>query len=262
MEPLVEMRGVSFRYDADPVLQDVNLVVEPGDFACIIGPNGGGKSTLLRLMLGLIEPSAGGVRLFGGRPRGARQRIGYMPQHVYVDRQFPVSALDVVLMGRLRGMGPYRQQDRDAARKALEQVGLTPHARKRFAALSGGQRQRALIARALASEPEVLMLDEPTASLDMAAEDEIYALLRDLNTRHTIIVVSHDVGFVSQYVRKAICVNRTVHVHTAEQLSHEVMQTLYGRAVRTLTHGGANAAAHACGGDCAAGAAAGKVDDA
>lgn len=238
-EPVIELRNVSFAYDGPRVLEDVSLTVRRGEFACIVGPNGGGKSTLLKLMLGLLEPQSGEVRLLGQPPRVARRRIGYLPQHVQFDPQFPITVMDVVLMGRLgesRRFGPFRRADRAIAEQALEEVRMRALARRPFSALSGGQRRRVLIARALACQPEILMLDEPTANLDIQVEEQLYELLRELNRRLTIVLVSHDVAYVSKYVRSAICVNRTVHTHSGAQITHEVIRNLFGREIRLLLH--------------------------
>jgi zinc transport system ATP-binding protein len=235
--PAISIEGATFGYDQTPVVRDVNLAIQPGDFACIVGPNGGGKTTLLKLMLGLLRPRSGRVLLFGSPPGQVRQRIGYMPQHVHLDPLFPITAMEVVLMGRLgvgRRFGFYGRKDKAIVEAALTEVGLLDARRRPFAGLSGGQRQRVLIARALACEPDVLLLDEPTSNVDIAVEDQLYALLRELNKRLTIVVVSHDLGFVSTQVKSAICVNRHVHTHAMSELTGEVIRNLYGREVRTL----------------------------
>lgn len=240
IEGVIRLAGVSFAYDQTPVLRDVTLAVPKGDLACIVGPNGGGKTTLLRLMLGLLKPRCGEIRLFDLPPREARKRLGYMPQHVHLDPHFPVTAIDVVLMGRLgtrRMFGFYSAADRKVARQSLAEVGLENVSNRPFAGLSGGQRQRVLIARALACEPEVLLLDEPTANLDISVEEQLYLLLQELNRRLTIVLVSHDLGFVSKYVKTAICVNRTVHTHQMSQLTDAVIRDLYGREIRLVDHG-------------------------
>jgi zinc transport system ATP-binding protein len=239
-EGVIQLAGVNFSYGQTPVLRDVTLSIPQGDLACIVGPNGGGKTTLLRIMLGLLTPQSGQVRAFGLAPREACKRIGYMPQHVQLDPQFPVTALDVVLMGRLgtRPMfGFYGPRDRAVAYQALSEVGLADLGRRPFAKLSGGQRQRVLIARALACKPDVLILDEPTSNLDISVEEQLYALLQELNRRLTIVLVSHDLGYVSKYVKTAICVNRTVHTHQMSQLTDDVIRNLYGREIRLVEHG-------------------------
>ena len=235
------LQDVSFSYDGAPVLEHVSFRIRHADFACIVGPNGGGKTTLLKLMLGLVEPDTGRVEVLGTPPEVARERIGYMPQHAIFDATFPVTVIDVVLMGRLRKtrpFGPYSREDKRVARRVMDEVDIGNLADRPFSALSGGQRQRALIARAMACEPEMLFLDEPTASLDVAAEQEFYDLLRRLNERMTLLVVSHDLSFVSSHVRTVICVGveREVHVHPTHELNEEVMHTVYGRSVRMIRH--------------------------
>jgi zinc transport system ATP-binding protein len=205
----------------------------------MVGPNGGGKTTLVKLILGLLRPDRGQVQVFGGQPSAQCAHIGYAPQHVAFDPRFPVSVTDVVLMGRIgqTGMlGPYRRGDRIAAGGALEAVGLADLARRAFSDLSGGQRQRVLIARAIASDPQLLMLDEPTANLDIGVEVEFHDLLEQLSEKLTLIMVSHDVGFVSQLVDKVVCVHGSVAVHPTAELTGEVMSDLYGHDVRLVRH--------------------------
>jgi zinc transport system ATP-binding protein len=238
-QPVIEIENVDFSYDGAAVLQDVTLQVAERDFACLVGPNGGGKTTLLRLVLGLLKPTAGRVRVFGAAPEAARPRIGYMPQHAAVDPRFPVSVADVVLMGRVgraETVGPYRRRHREAAGKALREVGLYDLHDRAFGSLSGGQRQRTLIARALAAEPELLLLDEPTANLDAQAESGLYELLNRLNERLTIVMVSHDLGFVSSFVKSVICVKRCVVVHPTSAVTGEIIQKIYGGDVCMIRH--------------------------
>jgi len=235
----IEVRDVTFAYSGPPVLAGVTLCIQPRDFVAIVGPNGGGKSTLLKLMLGLLTPDSGTVRLLGVEPAHARRRIGYMPQFAQLDPRFPVTVMDIVLMGRLHGglqFGPYSAGDRRVAREALRDVGLDDLRNRSIQSLSGGQRQRVLIARALACEPEILMLDEPSANLDVRIEEQLYDLLRTLNRRLTILLVSHDVGFVSQYVQRVVCVNRTLQSHITSDVTGEVIRQLYGHDVRMVHH--------------------------
>lgn len=235
----IEIEGVSFAYDGNPVLRDVSLRVADRDFACIVGPNGGGKTTLLKVLLGLLQPQSGRVRVLGVSPERARKGVGYMPQHAQLDPQFPVTVSEVVLMGRLgltRRFGPFRNSDRAAAETALKQVDLFDLRNRAFSALSGGQRQRVLIARAIVSEPHLLLLDEPTANLDPGVEDELQDLLRELNKRMTVVIVSHDVGFVSKNVNTVVCVNRDVKVHCADRLTGDVFRELYGQDVQVVQH--------------------------
>lgn len=237
--PAVEVQGLSFSYGPHRVLEDVNLNLAPGDFACIVGPNGGGKTTLLKLLLGLLEPERGLVRVLGTTPRQARRALGYMPQHAQLDPQFPATVLDVALLGRLgrsRALGPFTRQDRELAREALAQVEMDALAGRSFSALSGGQRQRVLLARALTSQPDLLLLDEPTSSLDMNVEEELYQLLTRLNQRLTILLVTHDLGFVSRFVKTVVCVNRRVVVHPTSRLSGEMINEIYGSTMHMVRH--------------------------
>jgi len=238
--PVITMRDLSFAYDGgEAVFESVSLAIAPGDFASLIGPNGGGKTTLLKLMLGLLTPVGGEVRVFGRTPVEARLRVGYMPQHARLDPKFPVSVLDVVLMGRLGRdvrIGPYGRMNRASAMAALKRVEMDNLAAKAFADLSGGQRQRTLVARALACEPDLLLLDEPTLNLDVAAQSNLYELLHELNETMTILIVSHDMAFVSRFVRTVVCVNRTVDVHLASDIAGETISEMYGRDMKMIVH--------------------------
>lgn len=240
----IVIKGLSFSYDGHPVLEDVNLSIPRGDFVSVVGPNGGGKTTLLKLMLGLLRPSRGGVHVFGLAPEQARSRIGYMPQHSELDPQFPATVLDVALMGRLghgRPFGPYSKRDKEAVARALDQVGLHNLRKQPFSSISGGQRQRLFIARALACDPELLLLDEPTANLDMAMESDLYELLQTLNQRLTVVMVSHDLGFVSTIVKSVICVKRKVLMHPTCEITGEIINEIYGSPMRMIRHNGGGA---------------------
>jgi zinc transport system ATP-binding protein len=240
--PVIEFRDVDFAYDGTPVLERVNFVVGPREAVSIVGPNGGGKTTLLRLVLGQLRPASGQVRVFGQPPAAVRLRIGYMPQHANHDPLFPATVLDVVLMGRLghgglRGhFGWFGRADRQAAAEALGQVHLEALARRPFAALSGGQRQRVLVARALACQPDLLLLDEPTANVDSLMEARLFDILRELSRRMTVLVVSHDLGFVSNLAESVVCVNRQVVVHPTAELTSEQIGEIYGGHVRMVRH--------------------------
>jgi zinc transport system ATP-binding protein len=227
---VIEIHNLNFSFNGQPVLQDVDLDVKEGDFMAMIGPNGGGKTTLLKLMLGLLAADSGSIRVFGEHPRAVSHRIGYVPQDVNVNKDFPVSALDVVLMGKLkpgRGWSRYSKADRGAARDALAQVGMQEFCRRRIGELSGGQRQRVFVARALMAQPELLFLDEPTASIDTRGQREFYTLLRELNEQITIIVVSHDLMVVSEYVKSVACVNQRLHYHGHAELTGEMIELMY-----------------------------------
>jgi zinc transport system ATP-binding protein len=237
--PVIAIRDLSFSYDGHLVLEDVNLTIGERDFVCIVGPNGGGKTTLLRLALGILQPTRGSVRVFGMTPTEARSRLGYLPQHAEHDPIFPISVMDVVLTGRLghgRFVRSYSRADKTAAAEALAHVGLADARRRSFSSLSGGQKQRVLIARALACEPDLLLFDEPTAGLDLAVENELYDLLRNLNSRLTIVLVSHDLGFVSQIVKSVVCVKRKVTMHPTSEVTGEIISEIYGGDVRMVRH--------------------------
>jgi zinc transport system ATP-binding protein len=238
-EIVVSFQNVNFSYDSVPVLEDVSFTIYEKSFVSIVGPNAGGKTTLLKLMLGLLEPSRGTIEIFKLPPDRACSLIGYMPQHVQFDPNFPVTVLDVVLMGRLGNgtrFGPYRKKDRAICLEALRRLEMHDAWKHPFGALSGGQRQRVLIARALATEPQLLLLDEPTSNVDMAVETELFELLNTLGKTITVIVVSHDLGFVSQYVQRVVCVNRKVAVHPTTAVTGEMISDLYGATVRMVQH--------------------------
>lgn len=236
--PAVEISDLFFSYDQAPVLENVNLEVAPGDSICLVGPNGGGKTTLLKLILGLLTPERGSVKVMGRTPAQQRLRLGYVPQYAHYDPLFPVTLLDVVLMGRM-GLGSkdrYSSADRQIARKSLAQMKLSNLEERLFSAISGGQRQRALIARALASEAEILILDEPTANIDPHSEHDLFNLLGELNRSRTVMVVTHDVGFASSFFKRIACVNRKVVTHPVSTLTGRMIHDLYGGDVNMIRH--------------------------
>jgi zinc transport system ATP-binding protein len=238
-DPVIRLQDVSFSYDSLPVLEEVNLTVEEGDFVSVVGPNAGGKTTLLKLILGLLRPTRGSVRVFGLSPARARPRIGYMSQQTTFDHLFPVNVMDVVLMGRLghgSRLGFYGRKDREAAGQALRRMEMESLAARPFSRLSGGQRQRVLLARALASDPDLLLLDEPTANVDAAIETELFEILNELNQHMTVMLVTHDLGFVSCYVRSVVCVNRRLAVHPTSSITGEMIHELYGDNVQMVRH--------------------------
>ena len=238
-DPVVELEQVTFSYGGVPVLEKVNLQVQPGEFLGLVGPNAGGKSTLLKLVLGLLRPQAGKIRVLGRKPGETSTQIGYVPQYPMFSRDFPVSVEDVVLMGRLGTspmLGWYRRSDRQAALRVLAEVESIDLSQRPISTLSGGQLQRVLLARALVSEPEILILDEPTANIDQRVEGDIFDLLLVLNRRLTILVVSHDIAFISSYVGRVACLNRTLVCHHTDAIDGEVIQDLYGEQVRMVAH--------------------------
>lgn len=240
-KPVIAIRDLGFSYGESPVLEGVDLEILDGEFVGLVGPNAGGKSTLLRLMLGLLEPQQGSIQVLGQAPRQAVRRVGYVPQFPTFPRDFPISVEQVVLTGRL-GFGPmlgwYRSSDRTAARQALAEVEALDLVRRRIGTLSGGQLQRVLLARALVAEPLILILDEPTANIDQRMEGDIFDLLARLNARLTILVVSHDIAFISGYVDRVACLNRTLVCHTTERVDGDLIHQLYGDNIRHVAHAG------------------------
>jgi zinc transport system ATP-binding protein len=209
MSTVIELQHLNFSYSHADVLRNVSFQVQAGEFIGIIGPNGGGKTTLLKLLMGFLRPSSGKLEVFGLPPCQALQQIAYVPQGLHFDRQFPISVFELVLSGRLSKLpwyGIYSEQDNKAARKALEQVGMLEFQDNPFGSLSGGQAQRTLIARALVSEPKLLLLDEPTASIDSQAQALIYSILRDLRGSMTIMMVTHDLKAAIDIVERVLCV--------------------------------------------------------
>ena len=239
MDNIIEVEELNFSYEpGNPALEKVSFSVPRGASGCIVGPNGGGKSTLLKLLLGLLTPDSGAIRVFGLSPVAARSRVGYMPQYHKLDPAFPVSVLEVAMMGRMRRnfWGRYTHEDRVAALEALDEMGIADLAERSFAALSGGQRQRVLIARALAGDPELLLLDEPTANIDPGAEEQFHGALECLRKRMTVLTVSHDLGFVSRGSDMVICVNRCVTLHTAETFNAADADEIYHHQVDMIKH--------------------------
>ena len=226
----IEIRNLSAGYGSKPILQRIDLIAKELDFIGIIGPNGGGKSTLLKVLLGLIKPMEGEVRIMGRSVESGRKSIGYVPQFVEFDRNFPVRVEEVVQMGRLgqrKLFQRYNSKDRSIVKEALERVEMWQMRRRSLAELSGGQRQRVYIARALASQPSILLLDEPTANVDSRISKSIYQLLRQLNQDMTIILVSHDLASVYSHVKTIGCLNRRLHYHGNKEISSAAIEQTY-----------------------------------
>lgn len=234
----IVFKDVFFSYDGLPVLENVNLTIPRGELLCIVGPNGGGKTTLLKLILGLLKPQKGQTEVLGTTPEKARSRMSYMAQYIHYDPQFPVTVLDIVLMGRLNpGFSTFfSRNDKRVALEALDEVNLSGMENLLFSSLSGGQKQRVFIARALASQPSLLLLDEPTASVDVAVEARFFEVLQRLNKSMTILVVTHDLGFVSSIVQSVVCVNRKVVVHPTSELNGTLIRDLYGVDLLMVRH--------------------------
>ena len=227
MSAVIKIENLSFSYHKQKVLEEINLNVKEKDFLAIIGPNGGGKSTLLKLILGINKAQEGTILTFGEVPKKNLSKIGYVPQNTNVNIDFPIKVIEVVLMGHIGTKRPlfgYANEERLCAMGALEQVGMEKFANEKIGSLSGGQRQRVMIARALCAHPQILILDEPTASIDIDGQKQIYKLLQELNNYITVIVVSHDISVIMQYANKVAHINkRLTHHHMSQEndLKHE-----------------------------------------
>lgn len=233
----IVVEDLSFAYNEKDILIDVNFTVEKGEFISIVGPNGGGKTTLLKLILGMERCEKGEILLFGDDPVRSRQKVGYMPQYAHLDSSFPATVMDVVLMGRLKPWKfRFSSRDKSKAVEAIDDVGLKGLENDAFKELSGGQRQRALIARALCGDPELLLLDEPMNNVDQETESSLYRILQKLNEKMTIVIVSHDLGFVSRYVQKVVCVNRRVLIHPTSEIKDSHIHNLYATEVKMVRH--------------------------
>jgi len=213
---VIEIENLSFAYDRDIILENINLTVHTQDFLAIIGPNGGGKSTLLKLILGIEKTKQGSIKVYGKEPSRNLSLIGYVPQNTNVNTDFPIKVIEVVLMGHVGERTPlfgYGKDEVACAMGALAQVGMQKYAQAKIGSLSGGQRQRVMIARALCAHPKILILDEPTSSIDIKGQKEIYELLKLLNKNITVIVVSHDISVILQYANKAAHINKRLSYH-------------------------------------------------
>jgi len=239
-QTVIEMEGVWVALDSQTILEDVHLVVHETDFIGLIGPNGGGKTTLLKTLIGLLQPTAGKIRIMGKSVAEGRCHIGYVPQTVEFDRQFPIRAWEVVQMGLLGCRKPFRPispEEREVIEHALEQVEMEDLGQRAIGELSVGQRQRVYIARALTSQPQILLLDEPTASVDPQAAGKIYDLLRRINQTVTIVMVSHDMNAVSSYVKSIGCLNRRLHYHGKKEVTQDMMDAIYKCPIDLIAHG-------------------------
>jgi len=236
----IEVRNLWYAYDNVPILQDITFHLEQGDFLGILGPNGGGKTTLLKLLLGILKPNRGVIKILGEAPHDAKNRVGYVPQNTGFNITFPISVFDLALMGR---MSPSRMgrrfsaEDRLKVGELLRKVGMWDYRHVPVGKLSGGQRQRVFIARSLATEPQILFLDEPTASVDSEFETNLYELLRELNERVTVVVITHDIGVISRYVKSVACVNRTLMFHGEGRITSEMLEGAYQCPVDLIAHG-------------------------
>jgi zinc transport system ATP-binding protein len=236
-KPLIAARHVTFGYGPETVVEDVSLEIRPRDFLAIIGPNGGGKTTLVKILLGLLRPQSGEVVW---TPPLRPGRMGYVPQFSTFDKDFPLRVSDVVLMGKLGRHSlfrPYTRKDREDVDRVLARLGLTHLAAEHVREISGGQLQRVLIARAVVAEPEILFLDEPTASIDAESRGTLTGLLEELNQRIPVVVITHDVTGLAHLVRRIACVNRRLVCHEGAELDAQTLEEAYGGPVELVTHG-------------------------
>lgn len=237
----VRINNLSVNYGQIPALTGICLDVKEGEFLGIIGPNGGGKSTLLKSLLGLVPASEGSISLYDSTPKKNRGYVGYVPQISSVDKQFPITLYEVVLSGclepKLSLFKSYKSSEKALALKLLEKVGLADLANRQVSQLSGGEFQKMLIARALATKPRLLLLDEPTASVDASSREHIFTLLEELNREMTIIMVTHDLLAVSSQVSRLACLNKTLIYHGEPQINNSIVSSLYGCPVDLIAHG-------------------------
>lgn len=237
-DPIVEISDLCFSYSGKEVLHGIDLTIHERDFVAIIGPNGGGKTTLIKLVLGLLKPTRGTIWIRNRPPHANDTTLGYVPQQIDHNLSFPATALDIVLMGkhnpdRRRFFGDTKG-DRQEALWALEKMGIGGFADRKITDLSGGQRQRVLIARALVSRPELLVLDEPTASIDTKGQTDFYNLLTELNKSLTILMVSHDLLTISSYAKSIACVNKRLHYHQSFDSSGDLLNAFYSCSVEEV----------------------------
>ena len=235
----IEISNLNFSFENLAILENITMSIEQGDFAGLVGPNGGGKTTLLKLILGLYKPQSGTISIFGESLKKQRKKIGYVPQYANFNSDFPISVQDTVLQGRLgvsSFFGRYDQNDKIIAQKVMQETEILNLAHRSIQTLSGGQMQRVLVARALAAEPEIMLLDEPTANIDQRAEKDIFDIFKAINERMTILIISHDIAFVSDYINKVFCLNKTLVCHDASPVTSDTIHTLYGDHISEIHH--------------------------
>lgn len=233
---LIRLNSVTTGYESEPVLTDVDFEIYRNDFIGVIGPNGGGKTTLLKVILGLLKPFNGSVEYFLSQQT---KSIGYLPQFNQVDKQFPITVLDIVLSGLMvkhKFIAHYHKKDKQRAENMLDKMGILHLKNKPIGDLSGGQMQRVFLSRAIISSPEVLLLDEPNTYVDNKFEGELYEILRELNKKMAILLVTHDLGTITSYVKTIACVNRELHYHRSNVITEKQLSA-YNCPIQLITHG-------------------------
>lgn len=238
-DSVIKIKNLDFSYGGPKILENIEIDIQRNEFIGMVGPNGSGKTTLLKIIMGVLAPDKGTVKVLDNPPSQAVKEIGYMPQFASFSRNFPISVEETVLMGRLgktSSIGFFNKADKLAAEKAMNDVEVLDLRKRVIGSLSGGQLQRVLIARALTCEPQIMILDEPTANVDMKVEKDIFDLLKQLNEKITIIVVTHDIGFISQYIDRVACINRTLICHPTSELTGETIENMYGAHMHMVHH--------------------------
>lgn len=230
----ISVKNIKVNLGGFEILNDVSIEIPQNEFLGIIGPNGGGKTTLLKVILGLLKPNKGEVLIMGNPLKESKDLMGYVPQFNSFEKDFPISVFDVVKLGVV---GKKIKNISEVVIRALNLVEMFDFKDRLISELSGGQKQRVLIARALVSNPKILLLDEPTASVDTKSGRTFYELLKDLNKEMTIVLVSHDIGVLSQYVNKIACLNKTLVYHDSKEISHEMLEQTYHCPVDLIAHG-------------------------
>ena len=238
--PIVELDSVTAGYDGEVILRNIDLAVNENDFIGVIGPNGGGKTTLVKVIIGLIKPLSGKVMYHNGSDTGISEKlIGYLPQINQIDRKFPISVKDVVLSGLSDRKNIFSRFTKDQISKAvalLDQMGIQHLEKKHIGMLSGGELQRVFLCRAIISEPKLLILDEPNTYVDNKFESDLYRILNELNEKMAVMIVSHDVGTITYYVKTIACVNRELHYHQSNVISQEQLAA-YNCPIQVIAHG-------------------------
>ncbi len=238
---MIKIKDLNLSYDDEYVLKEVDLIVEEGEFLGIIGPNGGGKSSLLKVICGLIKPNSGKVEVLGSKKKKRKNLIGYVPQSLKLDKDTPLTVKEVVLMGRLNHklklFHHFNSEDEVIAKNLMNKLGIYKYKERQINQLSGGQWQKVLIARALAVKPKILLLDEPTASIDVKYKSQIYSILEDLKEDMTIIIVTHDLEAISSYVDSIACLNKRLFYHYDSKIENTTIEEVYGCPVDLIAHG-------------------------
>lgn len=223
-EEIIKLDKVSFSYSGKELLKNINLSIYKDDFLGVVGPNGGGKTTLLKLILGLLTPHKGKIKVFGKNPKEGRSSIGYLSQFKNIDFDFPITAKEIVLLSRVGNklFKQYSEEDKKKTENALKSLGIWDLRDKKLSELSGGEKQRVFVARALANEPKLLILDEPMSNLDIHIQESFYEILKELNDRIAIVIVDHDIEMLSKYAKEIVCVNKcnthTIRYHDADSV--------------------------------------------